>query len=70
MTTIRTRSTRRSPLTSERMALEREDILDPFNLRERQLDELRMLREEAALKSDLLRRVLARLESIERTQGS
>ena len=35
-----------------------------------QLDELRALREESARQTELLREILARLESLERTQYS
>jgi hypothetical protein len=65
-----TRSPRRSLRKTERMALEREDILDLVQLGERQLEELRTLRDEAGRQTELLRELLARLESLERTQYS
>ncbi len=52
------------------MALEREDILDLVQLAERQLKRLKMLCGEAALQRELLRCMLERLESIERSQYS
>jgi hypothetical protein len=55
------------------MALEREDILDLVQLAERQLEELRALKDESARQTGLLPELLARLESLEsleRTQYS
>ncbi len=52
------------------MALEREDIIDLVQLTERQLEELRAFREESVRQTELLRELLARLESLERTQFS
>jgi hypothetical protein len=52
------------------MELEREDVVDLVQLMERQLAELRALREESARQTELLRRLLERLESVERTQYS
>jgi hypothetical protein len=64
------RSPRRSLLRTEPMALERQDILELMQLAERQLEELRALRDESARQTELPRQLLARLESLERTQYS
>jgi hypothetical protein len=52
------------------MALERQDILELMQLAERQLEELKALRDESARQTELPRQLLARLESLERTQYS
>jgi len=52
------------------MALEREDLVELVDLAERQLAELRALREEAERQTDLLRQLLVQLASLERSQYS
>ena len=47
-----------------------DDVDRMFWLFERQLEELRALREEAMRQSEYLREIIARLESLERTQYS
>jgi hypothetical protein len=50
------------------MADDRDDLLRLAELAQRQLDELRGLREQAARHTELLQRILEQLASIERTQ--
>jgi hypothetical protein len=52
------------------MALEREDLVELVDLAQRQLAELRALREEAERQTDLLRQLLVQLASLERSQYS
>jgi hypothetical protein len=69
-TTRRIRSLRRSLRKTEPKALKREGIVDLAQLAERQLEELRALKDESVRQTELLRELLARLESLERTQYS
>jgi len=52
------------------MALEREDLVELVDLAERQLAELRALRGEAERQTELLRQLLEKLASLERSQYS
>jgi hypothetical protein len=52
------------------MALEREDLVELVDLAERQLAELRALREESQRQTELLQQFLERLASLERSQYS
>jgi hypothetical protein len=52
------------------MALEREDLGELVDLSERQLAELRALREESERQTELLRQLLEKLASLERSQYS
>ena len=52
------------------MTIDPRDVADLVRLLEEQLEELRAVRREAAAQTELLRRLLERLESLERTQYS
>ena len=52
------------------MTIDPHDVSDLVRLSEEQLEELRALRREAEVQTEILRRVLERLESLERTQYS
>lgn len=52
------------------MALEREALQELVDLTERQLEELRELRQELARQSELLERLLEKIASLERSQYS
>jgi hypothetical protein len=52
------------------MALEREELVELVDLAERQLAELRALREESQRQTELPQQFLERLASLERSQHS
>ena len=52
------------------MSLEREDLVELVDLAERQLAELRALREESQRQTALLQQLLEKLASLERSQHS